>query len=206
MGAKKKEALEQFNRDNILTAAAELFSTKGVDKTTMDDIASYADYSKSTIYVYFRSKEDIYNSVLARRYTDLMLDVGKLELAKGDIEEGYYRLCDCLVEFEKLYPSYFASLMGEEKATNSRKSIDAALYANPDIETVFVDFLKAGIERGTLRKDIDIEKTALYMMTTIGGAIRYASRKHMSIEKRLHIGKDEYLRFCFESLYEALKR
>ena len=58
MGARKKLALEQFNRDNILTAARELFETKGVQDTTMDDIALQADYSKSTIYVYFRSKEE----------------------------------------------------------------------------------------------------------------------------------------------------
>ena len=49
MGARKKLALEQFNRDNILTAARELFETKGVQDTTMDDIALQADYSKSTI-------------------------------------------------------------------------------------------------------------------------------------------------------------
>ena len=35
MGARKKLALEQFNRDNILTAARELFETKGVQDTTM---------------------------------------------------------------------------------------------------------------------------------------------------------------------------
>ena len=64
MGVRKKEALEQFNRDNILGAAKELFESKGVEKTTMDDIAALADYSKSTIYVYFKSKEEIYNSIV----------------------------------------------------------------------------------------------------------------------------------------------
>lgn len=72
MGARKKLALEQFNRDNILTAARELFETKGVQDTTMDDIALQADYSKSTIYVYFRSKEDIYNSIVVD-YLDILI-------------------------------------------------------------------------------------------------------------------------------------
>ena len=49
MGARKKEALERFNRDNILTAAKELFELNGIEHTTMDDIARQADYSKSTI-------------------------------------------------------------------------------------------------------------------------------------------------------------
>ena len=43
MGARKKEALEQFNRNNILSAAKELFETKGVENTTVDDIAKLAD-------------------------------------------------------------------------------------------------------------------------------------------------------------------
>ena len=77
MGARKKLALEQFNRDNILTAAKELFETKGVQETTMDDIALQADYSKSTIYVYFQSKEDIYNSIVID-YLDVL--IGELSM------------------------------------------------------------------------------------------------------------------------------
>ena len=49
MGARKKLALEQFNRDNILTAARELFETKGVQDTTMDDIALQA--SRRFMYI-----------------------------------------------------------------------------------------------------------------------------------------------------------
>ena len=106
MGSRKKEALEQFNRDNILSAAKELFEAKGVEKTTMDDIAELADYSKSTIYVYFKSKEDIYNSIV-REYIDVL--TGELELCMGDdkdFETSYYNLCECLVGFEEKYVTY----------------------------------------------------------------------------------------------------
>ena len=92
MGARKKLALEQFNRDNILTAARELFETKGVQDTTMDDIALQADYSKSTIYVYFRSKEDIYNSIVVD-YLDIL--IGEMTVyIEGDtsFEDSYYKL------------------------------------------------------------------------------------------------------------------
>ena len=121
MGARKKLALEQFNRDNILTAARELFETKGVQDTTMDDIALQADYSKSTIYVYFRSKEDIYNSIVVD-YLDIL--IGEMTVyIEGDtsFEDSYYKLCERLVSFCERYPKYYASLMFEEKATNSRK-------------------------------------------------------------------------------------
>ena len=57
----KKEALALFHRQNILAAAEKLFLAKGFDKTTMDDVAKEAQYSKATLYVYFKSKDEILN-------------------------------------------------------------------------------------------------------------------------------------------------
>lgn len=55
----KKQALTEFHRGSILAAAERLFAEKGTEKTTMDDIAREAEYSKATLYVYFQSKEEI---------------------------------------------------------------------------------------------------------------------------------------------------
>ena len=64
----KKEKLAQFHRQNIMETAENLFAEKRIAQTTMDDIAKNADYSKSTIYVYFKSKEEIiYNEISDRR-------------------------------------------------------------------------------------------------------------------------------------------
>ena len=52
----KKQALTEFHRGSILAAAERLFAEKGTEKTTMDDIAREAEYSKATLYVYFQSK------------------------------------------------------------------------------------------------------------------------------------------------------
>ena len=207
MGARKKEALEQFNRDNILAAAKELFETKGVESTTMDDIAELADYSKSTIYVYFKSKEDIYNSIV-RDYMDIL--TGELELCIGtgkDFEESYYKLCDCLVNFEERYPKYYASLMGESKMTNSRKKSSAG---NQDIgnelNVLIEKLLKKGMEYKVLRTDIELQPTVLYMWSAISGIIQVADRKSDTLSGTLNMNKEEYLRYSFRTFYESLIR
>lgn len=207
MGVRKKEALEQFNRENILSAAKELFETKGVQSTTMDDIAELADYSKSTIYVYFKSKEDIYNSIV-RDYMDIL--TGELELcidAGGDFEESYYRLCDCLVSFEEKYPKYYASLMGEEKMTNSRKK---GSPGNSDIGNELNELIKRLLEKGmnynVLRADIELQPTVLYMWSAISGIIQVADRKRDVLSKRLSMDREEYLRYSFRTFYESLVR
>ena len=78
----------------------------------MDDIALQADYSKSTIYVYFRSKEDIYNSIVVD-YLDIL--IGEMTVyIEGDtsFEDSYYKLCERLVSFCERYPKYYASTDG----------------------------------------------------------------------------------------------
>lgn len=60
----KKERLYEFNRKHILSAAKELFLEKGAAQTTMDEIAKKADFSKSTIYVYFKSEEEIFDYIV----------------------------------------------------------------------------------------------------------------------------------------------
>lgn len=204
MGAKKREALEQFNRNNILTAAADLFSSKGVDKTTMDDIATYADYSKSTIYVYFKSKEDIYNSILERRYAELISDVTALDDDSGDVRATYDRLCGCLVEFERLYPECFASIMGEAKSTNSRKRTGSSPAASQEIREVFKSFFEYGVKKKKFKNSRDADKMSLYMWTTIGGAILYSGRNQKYLEEAAGMTREEYLAFCFDKLYQSL--
>ncbi len=207
MGARKREALEQFNRENILTAAKELFETKGVENTTMDDIAHYADYSKSTIYVYFKSKEDIYNSIV-QDYIDIL--IGELELCikeSPNFEESYYRLCDCLVNFEERYPKYYASLMGEERMTNSRKRLKPK---KADIATELSLLIKELLEKGVaskkLREDIEIQPTVLYVWSAISGIIQVAERKKDVLDKNLNMNKEEYLRYSFRTFFESLVR
>lgn len=205
MGARKREALEQFNRDNIVAAAKELFDIKGVDKTTMDDIAAHADYSKSTIYVYFRSKEDIYNSIV-RDYMDIL--IGEMEICieeSTDFETAYYRLCDLLVAFQEKYPKYYASLMGEVNMTNSRKKAQTQSVGQ-ELNYLIEQLLVKGINNKDIREDIDLKPTVMYVWSAIGGIIQVAERKKNDIEDKLKMNKEEYLRYSFRTFYESLVR
>lgn len=49
---------KEAKRKMLFNTAMELFTTKGYDYTTMDDIAEAADVGKGTIYEYYSSKTD----------------------------------------------------------------------------------------------------------------------------------------------------
>lgn len=205
MGARKKEALEQFNRDNILTAAKELFDSNGIEKTTMDDIAKYADYSKSTIYVYFKSKEDIFNSIVGE-YMDMLTEKLRLSIAsEQDFERCYYRFCDCLVAFEDKYPRYYSSLLGESQV-NSRKKTNSLLRQDMgrEIRELISELVEKGIAGNAIRKDIEVEPTVLYIWSSISGIIQVSSRKRDYIDSRLNMTREEYLRYSFRMFLNSL--
>lgn len=51
-------------RDKLIEVARQLFANKGIENTTMSDIANASDKGRRTIYTYFKNKREIYNAVL----------------------------------------------------------------------------------------------------------------------------------------------
>lgn len=67
MGIKeRKEREKERRRQQIIVAAKRIFSAKGFNKATMEDIAEEAEISPGTIYIYFKNKDELYASLSIR--------------------------------------------------------------------------------------------------------------------------------------------
>lgn len=53
-------------RERLLDVARQLFASNGVERTTMNDIATASDKGRRTIYTYFKNKKEIYEAVIER--------------------------------------------------------------------------------------------------------------------------------------------
>jgi AcrR family transcriptional regulator len=62
----RKERERERRRQQIIVAAKRVFSEKGFNKATMEDIASEAELSPGTLYLYFKNKEELYASLSLR--------------------------------------------------------------------------------------------------------------------------------------------
>jgi AcrR family transcriptional regulator len=60
----KQQVVAEFRRTEILDAARSVFARKGFVHGIMDAIAKEAGIAKGTVYLYFRSKPEIYKAVL----------------------------------------------------------------------------------------------------------------------------------------------
>lgn len=79
-------------REKLLDVALSVFMQKGVENTTMADIAMASDRGRRTIYTYFKSKLDIYDAVIER-------ESDRLVCALKDIAESQAEPVDKLRQF-----------------------------------------------------------------------------------------------------------
>jgi len=61
--AERREREKTERRKTILNSARELILTQGVERVSMEEIARKAEFSKATVYLYFSSKEALFNEI-----------------------------------------------------------------------------------------------------------------------------------------------
>lgn len=78
-----KSTTDQEVQNDIVLSAQKLFRQFGLKKTTMDEIAADCEKAKSTIYHYFKSKEEVFEAVVDAELLNLRLHV-KSHVEKHD--------------------------------------------------------------------------------------------------------------------------
>ncbi len=62
----KWDANKKIKRDSLLNTSFELFTSKGINQTSISDIVKKAGVAKGTFYLYFKDKYDIRNRLIAK--------------------------------------------------------------------------------------------------------------------------------------------
>ena len=64
--AERREREKDQRRNTILDAAEKVFFSQGINLATMDGVAEEAELSKGTLYLYFKSKEELFLGIACR--------------------------------------------------------------------------------------------------------------------------------------------
>ena len=82
MQLSRKEREFQTHRKEILSAAEGVFAEKGFFSSTMSEIAERAEFGTGTLYKYFKSKDDLYFTLIDEK-TDAINHLAKGELSRA---------------------------------------------------------------------------------------------------------------------------
>ena len=116
-------------RQKLVDVARQLFAKKGLENTTMNDIALHSGKGRRTLYTYFKSKEDIYYAVIEselERLSDKMDEVAarKIRPQEKIIELIYTHLNmikETVIRNGNLRAAFFRNIWMVEKV---RKNFD----------------------------------------------------------------------------------
>lgn len=98
-------------RDKILDSAAKLFATRPFHKVLLSDIAAAASVGKGTLYVYFKSKDDVYLSVLYSGFSRLVDEIRqRIGEKSSDPKKDLETIIAQFVEFAFQNPHLFELL------------------------------------------------------------------------------------------------
>ena len=164
-GQIEERSKREQRANRILDAAAELMLRWGYNKTTIDDIARYAGVAKGTIYLHWKTREDLFTALMKREYIRLVEDVQ--QRIANDPEGGtlhgitkHSMLATMKSPLMKAVLLRDTDLLGEWM----RKEYASPSFSEQIAQSLALFELFRG--RGVVRDDIDVRKQ-VYMLDAI---------------------------------------
>ncbi|MCM1094394.1 MAG: TetR/AcrR family transcriptional regulator [Bacteroides sp.] len=145
-------------REKLIDVARQLFAHKGIENTTMSDIANASDKGRRTIYTYFKSKKEIYNAVIERESEQLVARLR--DVVKSDLTpvEKLNRFIDLRVDVivEAIMQYYDGNVMLRSLFMRNVKKIEKIRYMALEKEREILDeIVREGLKSGVF----DAERT-----------------------------------------------
>jgi len=163
--------VSEERKHQILNAAEEVFNEKGLDEARMDDIAKQTGLSKGTLYLYFKSKEELVIAILDRIFGGTFK---QLEARKNDelsASEAIWRFTDEAIRdysrMLQLMPIAYEFLALAFRNTIVQKALKQ--YFNLYMEAL-VPIIHRGINSGEFRH-VDADEVALAAGAIFEGTI-----------------------------------
>ncbi len=145
---------KQEARNRILEAAQEAFSETGYDQTTMEAIAQKLDVSKGTLYLYFKSKEELFAQITGARQRALRETLQE-SLKEGELLECTRKFFDTVMDQQNTYNINLTFEVISEASRNS--ALRDLLFMDYSRRLqILAEFLDEQKERGFIRDDVDI--------------------------------------------------
>lgn len=173
-------------RCDIALASLGLFCEKGIQQTSIDEIAKSAGVAKGTIYLYFKNKEEIVFTIwdiLTQQHEEVFYKrINPNMSAKEKILE-YYNFSECQEGFDKeqtlILFQHFVSSMLIDKTSLYTTYFESFFQKDYDFIT---KYLYEGIEKNEFVID-DVELLTNSIIMLLKGALVKAKASNMGFDE-----------------------
>ena len=172
-GPGKRELQKEARRSAIIDAALEEFTAQGFTATKLDDVAERAGIGKGTIYLYFDSKESLFEEVVRRNLLGgrEMVEnfIATFEGTTAELLAQHFRSMYLFTQNEKI-PPLMAMVLGEgvRFPALSRFFHDEVIKPSQELMRRII---RRGVERGEFRADAEEVYVQILIAPVLLGAL-----------------------------------
>jgi AcrR family transcriptional regulator len=159
-------------RKVLLEAASDVLMEYGAHKTTLDDIARRAGMAKTSLYYYFKDKNEIIRAII-QSYMEQLLDLmTRAAESNNTAEEKMYALIEARYRFiaEKAMRAS-REVIQEFRSLEGVFETERDLYLQAHLDLV-KGILEYGIEQGEIKPMKNLELLSLVMISSMFGCDR----------------------------------
>jgi len=145
--------------EDIVSAAAKVFRTKGYHAATVRDIAEEVGILKGSLYHHFASKEELLYLVVKEPIAQMYRAIAEIAAADLAATEKLRRAISAHLEaFDRHYPHLFVYL--REREAVKRRFREMIGFSPKEYYRCWQQILREGVENGEFRSDFDIQVTS----------------------------------------------
>ena len=110
----RREQEKLLKKEMILDTAERLIFTRGFENVNFNDIADAAGYTRRSIYLYFKDRDDIFFNVVLRGQRLFLSSLESAELGHRAGEDTVDAFCGAVFEFADEHPEYLELILTYE--------------------------------------------------------------------------------------------
>ncbi len=160
---------KQEARNRIVSVAHEAFAEKGYDQTTMEDIGNRLGVSKGALYLYFKSKEELFETICETRQRTLRRML-RASLKEGDLLASSLDFFNAITAQHSEYPIGLTFELISEAARNEKLKTILSEDYDKRLE-ILAKFLQEQRSNGLLNDYVDVSSLAASLSALFNGLI-----------------------------------
>jgi AcrR family transcriptional regulator len=148
----RKQREKEKRKIEIINAARKVFSSKGFNSSTMEEIATEAELSPGTLYLYFKNKEELHTSLSIEILKYLADEIQKVVIEDISVEKKIDRFRDVFIKVYDHDPNILINLFhlqsGETLQNLSDEVLQQIKIYSSLAHGAIINVIKEGIEQG----------------------------------------------------------
>lgn len=205
----RQEKKKRIRKEQLIDAAEKVFIRHGYDTTTLEMVADELGYTKRTLYLYFRDKDDIFFAVTLKGLSGLHRVLAQSLQGEGNGLDRMFSLGTAYYRYFREHPEYFEfNRIFETKMYYFQKELneDSGEFAfkcqevNDTISRLLLGVIEEGQADGSITARFDSKKLMLLLWGGTFGLLEIVISRMDKLEDVYHTSADEMFSLYIELL------